>query len=89
VGYESDSLSLEYIATESIIPSHTYQFRIRAQNKWGWGDWSSIVSVKASTWPEVVAEPSTAIDESNGNVVVTWQAPDPRGSDITSYVIEI
>ena len=88
VGFESDSLDLSYRATGSIIPSHTYQFRIRAQNKWGWGEWSSIVHVKASTWPEVVAEPTTAIDPDNGNVIVTWAAPDARGSDIISYLIE-
>lgn len=88
VGYESDNLDLSYIATGGIVPSRTYQFRIRAQNKWGWGAWSSIVHVKASTWPEVVAEPTTAIDLDNGNVVVSWVAPDSRGSDITSYLTE-
>ena len=35
-------------------------------NKWGWGDWSAITSVKASTWPDVVDQPTTSIDPASG-----------------------
>ena len=87
-GNLSDYLQTSYIVSSSIVPSAIYKFRIRAQNKWGYSDWSSITTIKASTWPEVVAMPTTSIDVATGNVVVTWVAPNSRGSQIDQYVIE-
>jgi len=37
----------------------------------------------------VIAEPVTSIDHADGNVIVTWEAPDNRSSQITEYFIEI
>lgn len=55
VGATSDSLELEYIITQGIIPGAYYKVQVRAQNKWGWGAWSSIATIRASTWPAVVS----------------------------------
>jgi hypothetical protein len=36
----------------------------------------------------VVAIPSTNIDAATGNVLVTWIAPNSRGSQIDKYIVE-
>jgi hypothetical protein len=81
-------LETEYIVTSGIVPSSEYQFQVRAQNKWGWGPWSTIVTVKASTWPEVVTGVATSIDADTGDVIIDWDEPDSRGDPIFKYVIE-
>jgi len=74
--------------SSGISSAVNYKFKVRARNKWGWGQWSQIVSIRASTWPTVVAKPSTSIELSTGNVLITWIAPLHRGSSIEKYVIE-
>ena len=58
-------------------------------NKWGWGDWSAITSVKASTWPDVVDQPTTSIDPASGAVWIKWLEPNFYSSKITRYIVEI
>lgn len=58
-------------------------------NKWGWSDWSPVTSIFSSTWPENVAKPTTQIDPNNGDVVISWLAPDSRGAEISQYLIEL
>jgi len=89
VGANADSLAIVYIAQSNIIPGKTYQFKVRAQNKWGWGLYSVIKSIKASTWPKIVSKPVTSIEVANGNVLIDWVAPDARSSTISKYKIEI
>ena len=89
VGFESNMLENEYIVTQSILPSREYRFQIRAKNKWGWGDWSSVLSIFSSTWPDVVEKPTTQIDPNKGDVVISWVAPDSRGAQISQYLIEL
>ena len=88
VGYEADMTATEYIVTQSVLPSYEYRFQIRAQNKWGWGDWSSVLAITASTWPDIVAQPTTSIDPADGNVILDWEEPSINGAAINQYVIE-
>ena len=88
VGYEADMTDTEYLVTNQILQSYTYSFQIRAQNKWGWGDWSSVTQVVASTWPEIVDQPTTSIEPTDGSVTIVWTQPDTRGDPITQYLIE-
>ena len=88
LGYDSDVITTEYIVTQQVIESQTYNFRIRAKNKWGWGNWSTVLVVVASSWPSIVDKPVTAIESNTGNVQVTWNEPATRGAPITKYVIE-
>jgi hypothetical protein len=48
VGYSSTHTTNSYTVTTGIIGGSTYKFKIRALNFWGWGDYSSIVSIVAS-----------------------------------------
>ena len=33
-------LGLEHTMTDNVVPGDSYTFKIRAKNKWGWGDYS-------------------------------------------------
>jgi hypothetical protein len=84
----------EYPGTSYIVTLHvergaTYRFRVRAKNLWGYGDYSSTVALVASAAPDQVDTAATSIDSSTGDLVISWVAPDDRGSPITAYQIEI
>ena len=59
---------------------------MRARNIFGWGDFSTVLTVTAATTPAQPVAASTALD-ANGDVVVSWTAPGNRGSAITAYQI--
>ena len=44
--------------------------QVRAQNKWGWGAWSPICTVRASTWPAIASQPTTSISPIDGSVLI-------------------
>ena len=48
--------------TSQLTAGTTYYIRVRARNYWGWGDFSDIMMIKASTIPDKVAVPTTSID---------------------------
>ena len=50
-GFSSNYLAQQYTATSAIIAGTTYQIRIRAKNYWGYGQFSNIMSIKASAAP--------------------------------------
>lgn len=48
-------LGLSYTLTVGIVAGNTYQFRIRAYNKWGWGAYTSVsTSILAASVPSQV-----------------------------------
>jgi hypothetical protein len=48
-------LGLSYTLTVGIVAGRTYQFRIRAQNKWGWGAYTAVnTSILAASVPSYV-----------------------------------
>lgn len=48
-------LGLSYTLTVGIVAGRTYQFRIRAYNKWGWGVYTSVNStILAASVPSYV-----------------------------------
>ena len=88
IGYLSNSLETTYSVTDNILVGYEYQFRLRAKNIWGWGAYSTIVTIKAARVPSQMSAPATSIDVSTGDLVVSWIQPDEQGSSITSYFIE-
>lgn len=64
-------------------------FRVRAANVYGWGDFSSTVTVKAAGKPGTVLSVSTTIDETTGYLKISWLPPSSNGDPIDEYKIEI
>lgn len=89
VGVASDYLLAYYIVTEGVAVGQPYQFKIQAENFWGWGAYSDVATVVAATTPEAVATPTTSIEPTAGSILISWTAPGERGDTITSYSVEI
>jgi hypothetical protein len=47
----------------------TYKFRVRAKNTFGFGNFSSILDIKAATWPEISSSVITSIDDITGGII--------------------
>lgn len=62
-------------------------FRVRAANVYGWGDYSSTVTVKAAAAPAKVLSVSTTIDETTGYLKISWLPPSSNGDAIDEYRI--
>lgn len=87
VGEAIVSTATTYTVSTGITSGSDYQFKLKSKNVHGWGDYSSVTTVTASSVPGTPsAAPATSLD-SNGDVVVTFTAPDANGEDITSYWI--
>ena len=89
VGLTPAYTSTSIILTTGITAGTTYRFKVRAQNIFGWGAFSSATSIKAATTPSKMATVTTSIDSSTGGVKISWTAPADGSSTIDAYFIEI
>lgn len=78
-----------YTIALGITSGTTYQFKVRAYNKWGWGEFSPVVSILAASVPSQMATVTTSLDSSTGGVQISWTNPSSNGAAVTSYYIEI
>lgn len=89
VGENSNYLSTSYIVSSGVTEGETYTFKVRAENRWGYGAFSDITSVLAAAVPTTPATVTTSIVSTDGSVQVQWNAAADNGSPITSYLVEI
>ncbi len=77
-------------ATVTGLSSGTnYKFKVRAENVYGYGSYSSEVTISASTVPGTVSSITSAY-ATYPNVDITWSAPSSNGgSTITKYQVLI
>lgn len=75
-----------YIVT-GLTYGETYKFKVQAQNSFDIGEYSSELELLSATVPEAPETPVTST--STNQLVVTWVAPNPRGTPITGYKIYI
>lgn len=78
-----------FLVTKNILEGQYYKFKIRAKNIWGWGEFSPIVTIRASTFPSAVTPITTSYDEVTGGVKISWAQTKNNGDPITDYKIEI
>lgn len=88
VGLSPSSTATTYTLT-GITAGTTYQFKVRASNIFGWGDYSSTHSILAAVAPSQMVAVTTSIDATTGGVMISWTAPHDGSDSITSYKIEI
>ncbi len=89
IGSSTNSLTTSYIVTNGIIPGDFYQFKVRAQNKWGYGAFSPVFTIQASTIPDKLAAPTTSLNQATGAVEISWIKPNDRNNAIDMYKIEV
>jgi hypothetical protein len=75
--------------TTAVAAGTTYNFRVRAENIHGLGDWSTPTAIKAAQVPYQMVAPSTAIDGATGGVTISWTAPADGSDPIVEYRVEI
>ena len=85
IGHDTIYDSEQYTFTEDVIGGIEYKFRVRARNKWGYGEWSELLSTIAANSPSQMDMVMTEV--SGTNIKVTWLEPDPGSSPITEYEI--
>ena len=69
-----------------IIAGTTYKIRIRANNKYGWTAYSSVVTMRAACPPN----PPSTITITNTTIYMNfaWSLPVNNGADLTTYLIQ-
>ena len=50
-GINPDAALTEFTVTSGIVRGETYEFRVRAANIFGWGDWSDSTFIKSAGIP--------------------------------------
>lgn len=88
VGEATDFTALTYTKT-GVTSGDSYQFKVRAKNIWGWGAYSSALTIVAAHAPDTMSTVTTAIDATTGGVTITWAEPASNGGAITAYTIKI
>ena len=61
----------------------TLEFQVQSGNSVGWGAWSALYEVKVAMTPAAPAAPT--LTAGNGQIGVSWTAPNNRGAAITGY----
>ncbi len=74
-----------------LVNGDDYTFKVRAQNKADWSDWSPAVSTTQANRPNaqpltVVATQTVADDKS---ITLTWPSAQGEGSPITDYIVAV
>jgi hypothetical protein len=77
----------KYTMTSPVTQGTTYTFKVQARNSVGYSLFSNEASILAAQIPNQPSAPATQIDGST--VLITWLAPNQRGSTISSYTIEV
>jgi hypothetical protein len=60
-GITVNSLNTSFIVTSGLLLDYAYQFRVRARNAYGFGDYSDPASVRTSDKPEIMGPVTTSI----------------------------
>jgi hypothetical protein len=80
------SLDTQFTVSTGITIGALYQFKHRARNIFGEGEYSDPVTVKAATKPDQILTLTTSV-VAGSNVRIAWTAPDNRGDTITAYQV--
>jgi hypothetical protein len=82
VGPTPASTALTFTVSTGVVSGTSYIFRVRAANVYGWGDYSTTVTVKAAAQPGKVLSVSTTVDETTGYLKISWLPPQSNGDPI-------
>jgi len=81
---QSDVTDLTYVVWP-VTTGQVYSFKVRARNIEGYSEFSDPVSILAAQVPDAPTNPTTEFI--SNTVVVRWDEPFNRGSEILGYKI--
>lgn len=81
-----EGLTLDY-TVESLQAGLDYKFKVRALNIYGFGDYSSTVTLRPDSAPAMMSSVSTSL--SYPTVTIAFSEPFNNGAQITSYQVQI
>ena len=81
------SLVLEYETGVGIVGGTTYHVRVKAKNKYGWGNWSLVADIRCANPPDATSWITTA--NSSTNFFIKWSEHFNEGLEILRYYIKI
>jgi titin len=87
LGDPSDSLALTWQIDSGLSQGEPYQFRVRAKNTHGWGDYSDVVTAIPASPPGKPDAVTVEID--NIYVKISWDEPLLNGAAIDAYKVII
>ena len=84
VAYQGMDLSKLVVG---LVLGSDYQFKVRPQNVYGFGELSDTVTIRASTIPNTmnIVESNTVLQA----VVISWEEPGNGGDDLLAYDLQI
>ncbi len=68
-----------FTVTNGVLEGQDYKFKIRAKNIWGWGPFSPVATIRASTVPGSVPNIVTSYDSVSGDFKILWDQPRNNG----------
>ena len=88
-GLGAPALATSISITSEVVPGEAYQVRVRAQNVYGFGDFSAAATISAAEEPAQVAQETLSSVVSGVGVVLSWTAPDPNYDPLAAYRVLI
>ena len=85
-GASTNSLAISF-QTNSVTPGASYRVKVRAKNSYGWGPFSSILTITTALAPN--APPTVTTITSGTSVQISWTQPANNGISISKYDILI
>lgn len=62
-GFSMNYLQTSFIVTTNLLAGYSYQFRVRAKNAYGFGDYSTPASIRTSDKPDQMSMIVTSIQD--------------------------
>lgn len=75
-----------FYKAQSCVTASTLSFKVRAHNKVGWGEQTSVYTTTCATYPDK-PNPPTRVASSPASITLAWTAPETNGVAISSYEI--
>lgn len=82
-GFLVPNMASSYSTSKGITGGTWYRVRVRAMNKYGWGDFSPIISIIAALAPSITPVITTV--QLGADVGISWGLPPKNGLAITKY----
>ena len=89
VGQYSNYLGTSFTMAIGIVQGNTYNFKVRAKNKWGFGAFSTPFPIFAAGPPAIVPSAVTSYDPTTQGLAISWGLPVSNGAAISGYIINI